>query len=37
MEEVTGHLCNVGQQMKMSNFVVDKQGRLLLTGEEWLT
>jgi hypothetical protein len=37
VEEVTGQLQNVEQWKKKSSSTVDKQGRLLLTEEEWLS
>jgi hypothetical protein len=36
MEEVTGHLHIIEQRKKKSESTIDKQGRLLLTEEEWL-
>ena len=36
VEEVTGRLCNVEQRKRNVASIVDKQGRLLLTEEEWL-
>jgi hypothetical protein len=37
VEEVTDHLRNVEQQKKKSSSIIDKQGCLLLTKEEWLS
>ena len=36
VEEVTGRLSNVEQRKKNTASAVDKEGRLLLTEEEWL-
>ena len=36
VEEVTGRLRNVEQRKKNTVSAVDKEGRLLLTEEEWL-